>query len=348
MRLFGGGDGNGGLDSLKQRRSGKQEPRKGLKLPRRRFRARRILLYLAAAVFGWVALSLVLFLVSAQFERESMPSTTKDALTSGGFLLTTPNTVLVLGSDARTKSTAEPGSKVGGPSRSDAIMLLRIGGGKSARLSIPRDTVAYIPGHGSDKINAAYAYGGPALAVRTVENFLGIKIHHVIDLNFGNFPSLIDALGGIDYESGCVRSLINGGSRNGGFTLNLKPGKHHLNGKQALALARTRKNRCDPKETDLTRQMRQQQILSAVQHRILSPSTFFRLPWVAWNAPKAVRSDMDGFSLLSLATAMTTTKAPPVEILRPSSDVVLPNGGQALVVSESEKRRARQRFLEAD
>ena len=62
------------------------------------------------------------------------------------------------------------------------MLLLRVGGGHNGRLSIPRDTVADIPGHGQQKINAAYAFGGSALAVQTVEGMLGIQINHIIEI----------------------------------------------------------------------------------------------------------------------------------------------------------------------
>ena len=216
----------------------------------------------------------------------------------------------MLGSDARTKGTKEPGANVGGPSRSDTILLMRVGGGRSARLSIPRDTFADIPGHGTDKINAAYALGGPGLAVKTVEQFLGIEINHLVEVNFENFPAFIDSLGGIDYTGGCVISRINGGYRNGGYTLRLKPGENHLDGEQALALARTRKNECNPAENDLSRARRQQKILAAIKSRLLHPVTFLRLPFVSWQAPKAVRSDMAGPDLLGLFGAIATGGSP--------------------------------------
>ena len=144
---------------------------------------------------------------------------------------------------------------------------MRIGGGKNATLSIPRDTVVDIPGHGQDKINAAYAFGGPALAIRTVEQYLGIDINHLVEVNFANFPQLIDALGGITYKGGCVVSQLNGGFKNGGYTLRLPAGTHEIDGKQALALARTRKNECSAKDNDLSRARRQQKILSAIKDR---------------------------------------------------------------------------------
>ena len=83
-------------------------------------------------------------------------------LDPAGYPLTSANNILVLGSDRRQKNSKEPGAETTGPGRSDTIMLIRTGGGHAARLSIPRDTVVEIPGHGLQKINAAHEFGGPA------------------------------------------------------------------------------------------------------------------------------------------------------------------------------------------
>src|SRR5207248_10930832 len=114
----------------------------------------------------------------------------------------------------------------------------RVGGGVSRRVSIPRDVAAEIPGHGINKINAAYAIGGPALTIKTVEQFTGVKINHMIVVNLAAFPPFIDAIGGVDVNTGRVCSDISGGTKNGGFSLYLRPGTHHLNGLQALTYAR--------------------------------------------------------------------------------------------------------------
>src|SRR5437588_10036465 len=99
-------------------------------------------------------------------------------------MITSTDTVLILGTDQRPSGSKEPGANTrDAGSRSDTIMLWRIGGGVSRRLSIPRDTETQIPGHGTTKLNAAYAYGGPALTLRTVEQFTGVKINHVIGVN---------------------------------------------------------------------------------------------------------------------------------------------------------------------
>ena len=136
-----------------------------------------------------------------------------------------------------------------------------------------------------------------------------------------------------------MRSDINGGRRNGGTTLRLKPGEHHLTGKQALTLARTRKNACHPEEDDLTRAKRQQDVLAAIKSRLVSPATFFRLPWVAWEAPKAIKSDMGGPSLLGLFGAIEIGGSPKPQVL---GGLQLGGGVGA---SEEEKRAAVRKFL---
>jgi LCP family protein required for cell wall assembly len=292
-----------------------------------------------------VLLSAVLFIVSAQIQHGDLAAKAGPELQGGPWPLVGANTVLVLGSDARTAGLAEPGAAIGGPSRSDSIMLLRIGGGANASLSIPRDTVVDIPGHGRDKINAAYAIGGPALTIKTIEQYLGIDIDHLFLVNFANFPALIDAMGGIDYTGGCVVSRINGGFKNGGFTLRLPRGSTHIDGRQALALARTRKNACNPLENDLNRARRQQKILAAMKHQVFSPGGFLRLPLISWNVPKSIQSDMGGPRLLGYALGLGINGNAPTRVLKPSGGVVLPNGGDALVVSDAERRSEVARFL---
>src|SRR3954454_21606682 len=330
----------GPRDKGPRSRAGRSVP--GLKKP---VTLKRVLKWVAIGVGGWLALSLVLFLISAQIESGKI-SGAVDSELSGGFPLTGKETVLVLGSDARVKGSAEPGAQtIGAPSRSDSIMLLRTGAGAGAKLSIPRDTIVDIPGHGRNKINAAYAFGGAALAVKTIKQYLGIPINHLVEVDFANFPKLIDAMGGIDLHTSCIRSEINGGKRNGGQTLRLKAGDHHLTGKQALIIARTRHNLCNAAENDLTRAKRQQAILAAIKDRAISPWTFIRLPWVSWHAPKAVRSDMSAPSLLGLIGGLAVGGEGKTRILIPSSGETLPDGGAGLVVFDEEKRREVRAFV---
>ncbi len=296
--------------------------------------ARRVLKYVVMAIVAWLLLSLVLFLISAQQEQSNLPTNVSAALKPGGNMITSTDTVLIIGTDQRPKGTHEAGANTNDTgSRSDTIMLWRIGGGTSRRLSIPRDTEAAIPGHGVSKINAAYAYGGPALAIQTIEQFTGIPINHIIIVNLAAFPKFIDAIGGIDVTTGRICSDISGGTKNGGFSLYLPPGTHHLNGEQALVLARTRENKCNPAESDLTRVQHQQEILNAVKAKLMSPMSFFHLPWASWQAPKVLRTDMGGFTLLSLFAASEIGGSAPVAVLKPTGAATLPDGESALTVS---------------
>jgi len=326
--------GRGGGRSRPPRRPGERRP----------ITPKRVVKWVALAIGAWLALSLVLFLTSAYIESSKVPGSTKDAVAGGGFPPFTATTILVLGSDARPKGSKEPGAASSGR-RSDTIMLVRAGGGQSSKLSIPRDTVVSIPGvPGLHKINAAYGFGGPALAVKTVEDFAHVKVDHVVEVNFVNFPKFIDALGGVDVTTGCVVSDINGGTRNGGYSLRLRKGENHLNGKQALALARTRHNRCAPNENDLTRAKRQQQILAGIKGALLSPETFFRLPWVAWTAPQAIRTDMGGFSLLGVAAGLSVAGSPPPRVMKPDG-VAAADGGIGVTISPAEVRREVRSFM---
>ncbi len=196
-----------------------------------------------------------------------------------------------------------------------------------------------IPGHGRDKINAAYAIGGAGLAIETIEQNFDVPVDHLVEVDFANFPKLIDAMGGVTYKGGCVVSRINGGFRNGGYTLRLHAGKTHIDGKQALALARTRKNLCNRREDDRTRARRQQKLFSAMKRRLLSPVTFIRLPLVSWQAPRAIRSDMSGPSLLGLFASLSVSGSPPTRILPTSFS------GNGLSVRQPAGTRAVRRFL---
>jgi LCP family protein required for cell wall assembly len=307
---------------------------------------KRGILIVVGAIVLWLLLSLVLFLVSAQINKGQIPNSAKAALTSGPNMLTSTDTVLVIGTDQRPKGSKEPGANTNDAgSRSDTLMLWRVGGGVSRRLSIPRDTVADIPGHGISKINAAYAYGGPGLTIRTVEKFTGIKINHLLIVNLANFPKFIDAIGGIDVTTPRICSDISGGTKNGGFSLYLTPGTHHLSGVQALTLARTRENKCNPSENDLTREARQQQILNAIKSKMTSPSIFFRLPWASWDAPQAIRTDMGGLTLLGLFAGSELGGSAPLQILKPTGATTLPDGESALTVTPDAIHRAVNKFM---
>jgi LCP family protein required for cell wall assembly len=314
----------------------------------RRITWRRALKYLALAIVGWLLLSLVLFLISAS-QQQTLPKAAVAELSGGGNMITSANTILILGTDNRPKTG--PGSKEPGSNynpnfaNSDTIMLWRVGGGVSRRLSIPRDTAAPIPGHGIGKINAGFAFGGPALELKTIEQFTGLKINHLIVVDLAQFPPFVDAIGGVDVKTGRVCANISGGTQNGGFTLNLSAGTHHLNGLQALLYSRIRENPCNPRENDLTRVQHQQLVLNAIKSQLFSFTAFFHLPWASWDAPKVLRTDMGGPTLLSLFLAAEIGGSAPVQVLKPTGAEALPGYGDALTVTSGAVQAAVAKLL---
>jgi LCP family protein required for cell wall assembly len=224
-------------------------------------------------------------------------------------------------------------------------MLVHAELGGVRKLSIPRDTEAEIPGHGSRKINAAYALGGPALTIDTVENFLGngLEINHLVEVDFKDFPAFIDALGGITVNN--KTRICSPPFDNFWKGIHFRKGELHLDGTRALGYARVRKNPCAPAEDDRARAARQQEVLRAIGAQAKSPGTFFRLPWVAWAAPKALRTDMGGFSLLGLVGAELSGGSAKPTVLTPTGAETLPDGGAGLTVDDAAKQRAVERFL---
>ena len=303
----------------------------------RRITWKRVALGVVVAIVGWVLLSFVLFMISAS--NQSNPpilASAQSQLTSGGPMLTSANTVLILGLDNRPTTGVD--SKEGGgantneaDANTDTIMLWRIGGGVSRRLSIPRDTLVNIPGHGEEKINAAWAQGGPGLALKVIKQFTGLEINHVIVVDLGNFPKFIDDIGGVTVKTGKICSSISGGAADGGFTLNLNPGVHHLNGEQAMILARTRENACNPASNDLTREAMQQEILNSIKSQLLTVHTFLHLPWAAWDAPGVIQTDMGGLTLMQMFVASEIGGSAPPSLLSEQNstyngeDVLIPN-----------------------
>ena len=152
--------------------------------------------------------------------------------------------------------------------RSDTIILLRLDPSKGATavMSLPRDLKVSIPGHGTDKINAAYAIGGPALSVKTVRHLLGIPINHVINVNFGGFRRAVDRLGCV-YTDVDRRYFNDNSPPFGGggdyATIDIKAGYQKLCGQDALDFVRYRHF-----DTDLVRAARQQQFLSDAKDQI--------------------------------------------------------------------------------
>ncbi|MBV9851811.1 MAG: LCP family protein [Armatimonadetes bacterium] len=149
--------------------------------------------------------------------------------------------------------------------RSDMLMVAHLDFDRKtvSLLSIPRDTRAEIPGHGVAKINAAHAYGGPALSEKTVEVNFGIPSDKYIALDFQGFEKAIDLLGGVDLT---VDKQMDYDDNWGHLHIHLKPGYQHLNGEQAMGFVRFRHS-----DSDFTRIQRQQALLAALKAKLRRP-----------------------------------------------------------------------------
>jgi len=330
----------GDLDALRSRLSRNRDGGKP-RTPhdRRPITPGRVLKWVALAIAGWLLLSLVLFLISAQTQEGVSPETER-ALSGSGSLFTGSN-ILVLGSDVRTGDSIDESQS--GPGRSDTIMLVHAAFGSVRKLSIPRDVEVEVPGHGINKINAAYAFGGPALTIETVESFLGngLQVNHLVEVDFKNFPNFIDSLGGVTVNN--KTRICSPPFDNFWKGLHFKKGEIDLNGTRALGYARVRKNSCAPGEDDRARAARQQQVLSAIGAQVKSPSTFVRLPWVSWHAPRTLRSDMNGLQLMGLFGDMATGSSEDTEVLEATCC-----RGSNLFVSDGAKADAVRKLVEGD
>lgn len=197
-----------------------------------------------------------------------------------------PFYILLLGSDARDADTV---------SRSDTMILVRVDAnvGKATLVSIPRDTKVEIEGQGTQKINAAYAFGGPAGAVKAVENLAGVDISHYAEVHFNELEAVVDQLGGIWVDIPVSNNQT--GASNTGVELNA--GMQRLNGEQALAFAR---ERYGYNEGDFQRAENQRILVQALADTILSlPPT--ELPGTIQSLAGCVSTDYDLNELIELA-----------------------------------------------
>lgn len=180
------------------------------------------------------------------------------------FLFSGGQRVVLLGTDAR----------VDGVARSDTVVVARAGGGA---LAVPRDTLVEVPGVGPDKLNAAFAYGGPELTVETLEGFLGLTIGDYVVVDFGGVEEIVDALGGVTVyvEEPVAYQLA-------GRYVAIPAGEQTLNGAEALAYVRYRGG----PTADIGRIANQQRFLAALGQELTKPSNLPRLPATAeaiWN-----------------------------------------------------------------
>jgi LCP family protein required for cell wall assembly len=188
-----------------------------------------------------------------------------------------------------------------GGARADVIILAQVVDGRRQLLSIPRDLRVEIPGQGVNKVNAAYAFGGPDLLVETVAIATGIRPNHYLEVEFGGFAGIVDALGGIELDFPFPARDVKSG-------LNVEAaGTQNVDGATALAFARSRSYEefqdgawvAQP-GGDIARAARQREVLTKIMGRVSSPSGLIRSPLVIGAVGSHLTADSD-LSLFTLA-----------------------------------------------
>ncbi len=177
--------------------------------------------------------------------------------------------ILVIGTDV----TIGPRRQILPVARADSLLLVSVDPEheKINALSIPRDTRAAIPGVGVSKINAAYAFGGPGLTIRAVEDLLGVRVDYYIKLGPASFARLVDAIGGVEVD---VEKDMRYTDTWAGLRINLKKGRQVLDGAQAEGYIRFRHDALG----DIGRVERQQKILMAIFRKLKNPAMLVRAP----------------------------------------------------------------------
>ena len=205
------------------------------------------------------------------------------------------STVMIMGVDERADDVG----------RSDTLMIATLDPDKNqaALLSVPRDTRVKIKGHGFDKINAAYAYGGRKLTQETIESLLNTHIDHYIKINVHGFTKIIDALGGIDIDVEKRMYYEDPWDDDGGLYIDLQPGMQHMDGKTAITYVRYR-----DEEGDIGRIKRQQNFMKAVMDKLVSPTIIPKLPAIVSAVSDSVETDMSVSEILSFLGTLQDAK----------------------------------------
>jgi LCP family protein required for cell wall assembly len=239
-----------------------------------------------------------------------LPKNVRQVLTPDtGLLFSSPTTILLLGTD---HATGRGSSGRGADQHSDSITLLHTDPGRHrlVYLSIPRDLRTEVPGYGAQKINAAMQFGGPKLAVQTIDALVGrsLPINHVVIVDFNQFEKLIDAIGGItvDVPENILSNRFDCPYPTQARCLKwpgwrFHKGPTHLNGHQALIFSRIRENQLNRSFTDFDRQRNQQLVEQATLSKLSSPTLFFSLPFSGSSLLKPIATDLSTWKLLQLA-----------------------------------------------
>jgi LCP family protein required for cell wall assembly len=220
---------------------------------------------------------------------------------------------LIVGSDSRENLPDDLDGSFGdfAGARADVIILAQVVDGRRQLLSIPRDLRVEIPGQGVNKINAAYAFGGPDLLVETVAGATGIRANHYLEVEFGGFAGIVDALGGIELEFPYA-------ARDAKSGLNVDAGTQTVDGATALAYARSRSYEelrdgdwVAQGGGDVARAARQREVLTNIMGEASSVSGMVRSPLVlsAVGSHLVADSDLTLFTLVKTGWAMRSAGA---------------------------------------
>jgi polyisoprenyl-teichoic acid--peptidoglycan teichoic acid transferase len=254
-----------------------------------------------------------------------------------------PQTILVLGSDKRYAEKAGPGA-----ARSDTMMLIRLDPEKEATavMSIPRDLKAEIPGHGTDKINAAYSIGGPKLAVTTVRSLLNIPINHVVNVNFGGFSRAVKRLGcfyiDVDRRYFNDNNPPAGGGGARYATIDIEPGYQRLCGLDSLDYVRFRHL-----DDDFVRAARQQSYLEQAKSQVGVGRLFSDREELLRIFGRYTQTDInsEGAILRLLRLTYEATKSPIREVRFPAG-IENDTAGSYVTISDENVRKTVRQFLE--
>jgi len=214
-------------------------------------------------------------------------------------------TFLVVGSDSREGLDDLNNFGAFGGARGDVVMLVRIDAETSNAqvLSIPRDLYVDIPGHGENRINAAYAFGGSSLMVETIKSNFNVEVNHYIEIDFVGFQGLVDELGGIEITFAYPARDSNSG-------LDVEAGTQTLDGEMALAYARSRHYQerqggewVSVEANDIGRTARQQEVIRAIVKNLKSPSSIAEAGTIAGAMARhmTIDSNLAGASVAALA-----------------------------------------------
>ena len=203
-------------------------------------------------------------------------------------LLSGKKNIVVMGCDIRKDDVG----------RSDTLFVVMLDKSKknAALLSVPRDTRVKIKGHGWDKINAAFAYGGQKLTRETVQDFLGIKLDNYVLVDFRGFKGLVDAVGGVDIN---VEKRMYYYDPYDGFEIDLRPGMQHMDGKTGMQYVRYR-----DEEGDIGRIRRQQKFLMALYKHIASKNIIAKIPGISKQIMSMVKTDLSLKEMVELGNVM--------------------------------------------